>query len=299
MRILITGSEGNIGSKLVPYLRTLGHEVFRIDMLQKYAKDYTMANVVNPTDMYETFVSFKPEVVVHLAAMVSRITCEKSSGLTIDTNISGVNNVINLCRVFKSKMIYFSTSEIYGNIGGILSEDRKDICPNNRYGLSKFIGEKLVEYEVKNYGLNAISVRPFMFYDEDETFGENRSAMIRFAENLVREKRVEVHEGSQRSWMHISDAVQAIERTFYVQTYEAINLGHPTVVDMEYVAQHMCSILGIDPSEHVCMLPFPDKMTQTKYPDLTKQTILLKFTPKVELKDGIERVVKKVKERLS
>jgi len=40
MKILVTGSEGNIGKKLVPYLRSCGHEVMRLDIQQGYADDY-------------------------------------------------------------------------------------------------------------------------------------------------------------------------------------------------------------------------------------------------------------------
>ena len=74
--------------------------------------------------------------------MVSRITCEKSAVETISSNLLGLTNIIEVCKLYNSKLIYFSTSEIYGNIGGLLSEDRADINPNNRYGLTKLLGEK-------------------------------------------------------------------------------------------------------------------------------------------------------------
>ena len=40
--------------------------------------------------------------------------------------------------------------------------------PNNRYGLSKFLKEQLVEYEVRTHGLKAVTLRVFMMYDENE-----------------------------------------------------------------------------------------------------------------------------------
>lgn len=65
--------------------------------------------------------------------------------------------------------------------------------PNNRYGLSKLLGEQLVGYEVRTNGLRAVSLRPFMGYDEDEEFGAHRSAMIRFAYGLATGQPIEVH----------------------------------------------------------------------------------------------------------
>ena len=202
MKILVIGSEGNVGKELVPYLKKF-HDVFRVDMVQSYDADYMIADIKNTNDLSIVFKKFQPEIVFNLAAMVSRVTCEKSKCLTVDTNLSGVMNVAQLCKTYKSKLIYFSTSEVYGNLDGYLKEDRQ--CnPNNFYGLTKYLGEFIINYERLN-GLNALIVRPFMFYSELENFGTNRSAMIRFAENLYRKEKIEVHIGAKRSWLHMSN----------------------------------------------------------------------------------------------
>jgi nucleoside-diphosphate-sugar epimerase len=271
MKILITGSEGNIGKKLVSHLKEHGHDVFRVDIKQGFGDDFTVADINNVSDMLPVFMQFRPDVVYHLAAMVSRITCEKSPSITIATNISGTNNIIQLCKQFNCKLINFSTSEIYGNIGGLLSEDRTDIAPNNLYGLSKYLAESLVEYEVKNNGLKAITVRPFMIYDEEETNGVHRSAMIRFAENLSRRKKIEVHKGSSRSWMHIKDAVTVLKKLLYCNEYIVMNMGNPESVKTEDLAALMCDELGIDYNEYVIETELPGKMTLDKQPDLSIQ----------------------------
>ena len=79
-----------------------------------------------------------------------------------------------------------------------MDETLSDPKPNNRYGLSKLLGERLVEYEVQQHGLRAVTLRPFMMYDEHEELGDHRSAMIRFATNLAEGKEIEVHLGSER-----------------------------------------------------------------------------------------------------
>jgi len=276
MKILITGSEGNIGKKLVSHLKEQGHNVFRIDIKQGFGNDFTVANINNTSDLVSVFMTFKPEVVYHLAAMVSRITCEKSPAITIDTNISGTNNIIQLCKQFDCKLINFSTSEVYGNIGGLLSEDRTDIAPNNLYGLSKYLAESLVEYEVKNNGLKAITVRPFMIYDEEETHGVHRSAMIIFAENLLRRKQIEVHKGSKRSWMHIKDTVVVLTKLLYHNEYVIMNIGNPEVIRTEDLAAFMCDDIGINYNDYVKETELPGKMTLDKQPDLSIQESIIK-----------------------
>jgi nucleoside-diphosphate-sugar epimerase len=298
MKILMIGSEGNIGSKLVAHLRQCGHEVLRSDIIQHYAGDYVQTDVVSMGDLYDAALKFRPDAIYHLAAMVSRVTCEKAPHLTIDTNLTGTNNVAQLCKVVGARMINFSTSEVYGNITGLMSEDRKDIAPNNRYGLSKFLAEKIVEYEANNHGLKAVNVRPFMFYDEDETMGDHRSAMIRFAEGLVRGERITVHRGSKRSWMHMSDAVAALEKLIYLDKYYVINVGHPRVVETEYIAKYMCEKIGADFSKLVNLIDLPGRMTLEKYPDLSRQKEVLGFEPKISIEGGMERVLAKVKSRV-
>ena len=298
MKILVTGSEGNIGTKLVPYLISCGHTVYCVDIKQKYGENYILADINHPLDIYDVAFKIMPDIIINLAAMVSRITCEKSAGITVDTNIGGMNNMLQIAKMIDAKFVYFSTSEIYGDIGGLLSEDRKDIAPNNRYGLTKYLGEKLVEYEVENYGLEAVTVRPFMFYDEDENFGENRSAMIRFAENLIVGNRIDVHVGAKRSWMHISDGVRVIEKALHLNSYEIINIGHPDVMSVKDVALKMCEILNLNYYDCVNEIQMPDKMTLEKIPDLTKQRELLGILPKVSFDDGIKKVIEVVKNRI-
>lgn len=289
-RILLIGSEGNIGSKLAPYLRSQGHEVYRSDQIQNYAEDYTVANILSPIDLLRVFEEFEPEVVYLLAAMVSRVTCEDSPGLTIDTNLSGLNNVIQLCKNYNSRLVYFSTSEVYGNIGGKLSEDR-ECQPNNIYGLTKYLGEKLVNYFMQD----AIIVRPFMFYDEDETRGDHRSAMIRFCWHLLQKEQITVHKGSRRSWMHISDAVKVLEKLLYTEGPQTVNIGHNDLIKTEALARMICAKLNLKYQDYVIEEQLPGRMTLDKQPDISRQIRLTGIYPEIDIKTGIDLVLKKLR----
>src|SRR5207244_1378496 len=148
------------------------------------------------------------------------------------------------CKRVQAMTVFFSTSEVYGPSCPTMSEDEPRPQPNNRYGLSKLPGEQLVEYEVRTYGLRAMSLRPFMIYDENEDLGDHRSAMIRFASNLATGRPIDVHRGSARGWLHVSDAVRAIEAATRVPEYAVVNIGHPHIVPIADLAEMVRSELG-------------------------------------------------------
>jgi nucleoside-diphosphate-sugar epimerase len=226
------------------------------------------------------------------------VTCEQAGSLAITTNLGGVNNVLQLCKRVAAMTVYFSTSEVYGPDCDPMDEAVADPHPNNRYGLSKLLGEKLVEYEVKNYGLRAVTVRPFMMYDEDEDFGDHRSAMIRFAGNLFLGRGIEVHRGGMRSWLHSSDAVRAIEAATRLTDYAVINLGHPEVIGMEELAEMVREELDA-PRELIKHVEIPPRMTLVKRPVLERQRRILGVVPRVSLREGVKRVCRRVPERLA
>jgi nucleoside-diphosphate-sugar epimerase len=293
MNILITGSEGNIGRRLSYHLQK-DHNVYCIDIKQDFKPFYKTVDINSPTDLLDVFDTFKPDVVFHLAAMVSRVTCEISPSTTIHTNVGGTNNIIQLCKKYDAKLINFSTSEVYGNQGGINSEE-DTLHPNNLYGMSKMFAEQLVDYERSN-GLRAVNVRPFMFYDEEESLGNNRSAMIRWAESLLNGKKIDVHIGAMRSWLHIKDGVKILEKLMYTEE-KTVNIGSPFIYKMSFVAELMCKQIGIEYNEYVNDTPLPDKMTLTKLPDLSIQTRVAPIEFEYDIETGISLVINNVRKR--
>lgn len=298
MRILVIGSEGNVGRALIPCLKKNLHEIYRVDLWSRYSNDYIKGDINVPSDFEVIFRKFEPEVVYNLAAMVGRGVCERSPDLTLMTNVMGATNIARLCRIYNSRLIHFSTSEVYGNIDGEMAECRENLFPNNWYGLTKYMGEKAIMYQIKKFGLNAIIVRPCMLYSENEDIGVHRSAMIYFAESLVQKQKVTVHKDSVRGWLHYDDAVKAFENLIYTNT-SIINIGHPFCTTIEYVANYMCHLLDLDRKKYIRMELQPKGMTLIKKPSLIKQEKLLGFFPSIDLETGIERVINKMKERIN
>ena len=295
-KALVIGSEGNIGAPLVRHLRTTGYQVLETDIRPGWRPNFLMADINHPVDLLPAF-DWKPDVVFLLSAMVSRVTCEQASSLAISTNLSGINNVLQLAKRTKSRVVFFSTSEVYGPLCDPMDERESHPRPNNRYGLSKLLGEQLVEYEAANHGLAAVVLRPFMVYDEQEDFGDHRSAMIRFTTELALGRPIEVHRGAVRSWLHISDAVRAIEAATRCRDYAVINIGHPEVAAIEQLATMIQRELGADPSL-IRIHDLPGQMTLRKRPVLNRMRELLGIVPQVSLEEGVRRVCATVAARV-
>lgn len=294
---LVIGSEGNIGAPLVRHLRASGYDVLESDIRPGWRTSFVMADINHPVDLLPAFDA-RPDVVFLLSAMVSRVTCEQASSLAISTNLSGVNNVLQLCKRAGSKVVFFSTSEVYGPHCDPMDESISNPQPNNRYGLSKLLGEQLVDYEVRTYGLKAVVLRPFMIYDEDEDLGDHRSAMIRFTSELALGRPIQVHRGSARSWLHISDAVRAIESAALADHYAVINIGHPDVMPIEQLAAMVRAEMGA-PDELVRVTDLPARMTAIKRPSLERMRQILGVVPTVSVEQGVKRVCARVRERLA
>lgn len=293
-KALVIGSEGNIGAPLTSYLRAVGYEVMGLDRQPGWRDDYLPADITHPLDLIPAF-DWKPDVVFLVAATVGRMVCEQAGSLAVATNVAGVNNVLQLCKRVNARCVFFSSSEVYGPHCDPMDEAHSVPQPNNRYALTKWLGEQLVEYEVRACGLRAVTLRPCMVYAEHETVGEHRSAMIRFVTNLARGRPIEVHRGSARSWLHVSDAVRAIEAAGRLEEYSVINLGHPEVVAMAELAEMIRAELKASP-ELVVTTDLPPRMTLIKRPTLDRQRSLLGFEPSIGIVEGVRRLCAAQKE---
>ena len=286
MRALVIGSEGNIGVPLVRWLRAQGHTVFEADIRPGWRPDYFVADITNPVDLLPAF-DCAPEVVFMLAAQVGRMPCEQAYSSAMAVNVAGLNNVVQLCQRSNSRLVFFSSSEVYGPETSLMGEDEPDLCPSNRYGLTKLIGEQLIRHEVRSGSLDAMILRLFCVYHEGETAGEHRSAMIRFVDRLSRNLPVDVHLDSERGWLHVSDAVKAIEAAALLPASTTINIGHPDIVRTDNLVEMIRARLGA-PRELIRPVVLPDKMTLKKRPDLSRMRDLLGVIPQVGAAQGVD-----------
>ncbi len=172
IKSLVTGGAGFIGSHIVDQLITDGHEVVCID--NEFADNETFYWNSDAHNIKESILDiprirpyFKDiDYVFHLAAE-SRIGPAISDPLkTIEINVQGTCNILQLAREFNIKrVIYSSTSSAYGNNPCPNKENQPDDCLNP-YSVSKVAGEKLCTMYSNLFGLNTIIFRYFNVYGE-------------------------------------------------------------------------------------------------------------------------------------
>lgn len=164
-RIIILGSNGQIGTELASALRsTYGNEhVITSDIRNpKYPVDgpFELLNVLEKKELAAAFKKHQPTQVYLLAAVLSA-TGEQHPKLAWDLNMNGLLNVLDLCVQFRVKKVFWPSSiAVFGPHSPKVNTPQHTIMdPNTVYGLSKQAGERWCEYYFNKYGLDVRSIR--------------------------------------------------------------------------------------------------------------------------------------------
>ena len=167
MRILITGSEGVLGSTLMTELRRRGFMPYGCD-LQHSSDPYVFrADISEFRQIERVFERVRPDLVYNLAAEFGRKNGQDFYEQLWKTNCIGTRNVIELCTKFKAKLAHASSSEAYGMAdtyaaGRKLEEaDLDKFAPqfHNEYALTKYTNERQITMASRNQGLDAVIFR--------------------------------------------------------------------------------------------------------------------------------------------
>lgn len=159
-KILILGGSGVLGQELVKYCKNQ----FQLEV---YAPSSTKCNILDEYYLEDYIVcDIKPDIIIHSAAFVDTLGCEKDINRAIDVNVIGTSNVVKCCLKHKCKLVYISSEYVFG--GDKFDEyDALDrLCPINVYGKTKAAAEYLVSI-VKNYQIIRV---PFIKQIYSEVF---------------------------------------------------------------------------------------------------------------------------------
>lgn len=308
-KILVDGGLGTIGSYLIPFLREKGYDVLCSDVLIRDFSGYVRGDITDFENMYRIFKEYKPDTVIHMAAEVGRIIGEAHPHRVFDINILGSLNIIRLCLEFNSILVNFSTSEVYGHLldrGEAVKESDVEVYGNffaqtNLYAMSKLFVEGMIKHYVDNYGLRAISVRPFMIYAPNEYPSVYRSAIINFVHNALTDKRLTVHKGTVRSWCFVSDFSEALELVIkqpWKGKYEVYNIGSDEYYTMLEVAKIVLVECGLS-CDLIDIVEPPDHFLSVVKKCNIEKLKRLGYKPKVSLREGIKQVIDWQRRRLN
>ncbi len=179
MKVLITGSNGLLGQKLVKTFSS-DHQTTGIDLqIESFIPEinftYQALSILDVEKLKELFSSFKPEVVINTAAYTDVDGCEENKELAWSVNVDGVKNLVDLCKKIKAKLIHLSTDYIFDGKNGPYSEE--DIPnPVGYYGLTKLESEKSILSECGPAGKEKIDfliVRTNVLYGKGENLRPN------------------------------------------------------------------------------------------------------------------------------
>ncbi|HEY1811969.1 MAG TPA: NAD-dependent epimerase/dehydratase family protein [Kofleriaceae bacterium] len=169
MKILITGAGGQIGHDLIGALVAAGHDLVSTDLAPRPPShahaggEWQRLDVTDPAAVQHMFTEARPELVFHLAAILSA-SGEANPRLAYDVNQSGTWNVLEAARRAKvGRLIFTSSIAVFGPPpSGPLPDPCPDdvaLHPTTMYGITKVSGELLCAYYRSRYGVDCRGVR--------------------------------------------------------------------------------------------------------------------------------------------
>jgi len=313
-RVLLTGGAGFIGTALVRRLVEANEVVVFDNGHRNSLKDselvshrnlrVVVGDVLDPVATRGAMLGC--DMVVHLAAIAGVDTVLRMPVTTMQVNIIGTYNVLEAARATGGlqRFIDFSTSEVFGSYAFNVREG--DITALGAvgearwtYAVSKLATEHMAHNYWKQYGLPALSIRPFNVYGPGQV-GEG--AIHRFIVKALRGEDLTIHnDGSQiRAWCYVEDMADAILRclTLPEAIGQSFNIGNArSVVTIHNLAHQILRLTGS--RSKITYVKWNNADVELRIPNIDKARALLGFEPKVDLEEGLLRTIEWYRSRIS
>jgi len=314
-RILITGARGFLGRYFTDVflkLNALGIdkpcEIIAIDNLvtagqlgSELPRDRSFAFVNH--DIVKAFYPERPvDFVMHLAGIASPYYYRKWPLETLEVATAGLKNVLELAKASSARLLFFSSSEIYGDpdtnhVPTQESYHGNVSCLGARacYDESKRLGETLVRIYHTQFGVKGTIVRPFNVYGPGMQKLDYR-VLPNFAAKILSGEPVSVYgTGNQtRTFCYVTDAIRGFLQVLVSgQAGEPYNIGNPkpeiSMLELVKVIERCMPELKV--RYHLIEHPdtYPADEPQRRCPDITKAQLQVGYEPKVSLDDGLAR----------
>ena len=298
MKILVTGGAGFIGSHIAEYLVQRGDDVTILDNFNTGKKDNLAKindkiNFVNGDirdyKLLEELVN-DTSGVFHEAALASVQQSFSMKDEYFDVNVNGTENILKLGKEYGFKIVYASSSSVYGNPKRIPIKESDDRKPINPYAQTKLE----IEYLSKKYsemGVSVIGLRYFNVFGHRQSM-EYAGVIKLFLEKIKQELPPKINgDGLQtRDFVHIDDVVQAnILAMDGNIKHEFFNVGtgnSASILDLANVIIN-ASGLSLEPI-HGPELSGDVRATQA---DITLIRKLLNWEPKMRLDDWLTEII--------
>jgi len=321
MKILITGVAGFIGSNLAIELLKLNHEVAGIDNLS-YGNMRNISKIINNSKFKfifgdianpYTLKEVKADVIVHLASQ--KIPRYTSALRTLDENYLMLKNIVNKCILDKAKIVFASTSDVYGKNTDLSFSEESDLVMGPTkikrwaYALSKIYGEQYIIANNEEFGLNYSISRFFGSYGPNHNLTWWGGPQSVFITKAINKEEIEIHgDGLQtRTFTYIDDTVNGLINTIVEEkaNNEIFNIGSKpeneiSILDLAKLIWKLVN--GVEDKPLLKFIPYSDfgkyEDVKRRIPNIEKIKTFFNFDPKVSIEAGLINTIKWQKEIL-
>ena len=301
MNLIVTGGAGFIGSHLTKYLIKKGHSVSVIDSLRRGSfenlreiKDQIDFQEIDILD-YEKMKNIvkNADGIFHQAALGSVPQSFKEPEEYHRVNAIGTENVLKLAKEFGFKVVYASSSSVYGNQDKFPIKEDAEKKPLNPYGQSKLESEQFA----KKYADDRVKVIGLRYFN---VFGigqnPNYAGVVpKFIERLVQNKPPIIygHGNQLRNFTFVDDVVEANVLAFENKIEHAfMNIATGVMTSVKELATIMIRLSGlsIEPTYEKAR----DGDIEKSQADISLAKNLINWVPKTTLEEGLEKIFPKI-----
>lgn len=314
-KILVTGSEGFIGSHLTERLVGLGADVTAlvqynsfnnwgwIDTFDKNIKDNIniVTGDVREYDGMKRIIKGQ-EVVFHLAALIAIPYSYLSPMAYVRTNVEGTTNVLEACREYEvEKIVHTSTSETYGTALYVPIDEKHPMQGQSPYSASKIGGDKIAESFYRSFNLPVATIRPF------NTYGPRQSAraVIPTIISQILAGKTEIKLGRltpTRDFNYVKDTAEAFIKIAESDKTvgEVLNVGSNHEISIGNLVEKIIEITG-QKAKIICdderLRPKKSEVNRL-WADNSKIKELTEWRPKYSLDIGLRETVEWIKNNI-
>jgi len=305
MKYAVTGGAGFIGSHLVKKLVERGNEVIVIDNLNT-GKKQNIEKISKKIDFFEVDIRDFSAIenilknvdgIFHEAALASVQDSFRIPDEFFDVNVNGTENIFKIAKKLGIKVVYASSSSVYGNPISIPIKENDGKNPFNPYAKTKLEDDKLAEKYARN-GLKVIGLRYFNVFGSGQS-KEYAGVIKLFLERIQQGLPPLINgDGLQvRDFVYVDDVVNANMLAMESNVNgEFFNIGTNSVVSVLDLATMIIKFSGLKLKPiHQPAVPGDVKATQA---DITKAKMMLKWKPTTSIENWLKSTVLDIKNNL-
>ena len=298
--ILVAGGAGFIGSHLCARFVKEHNNVLCLDDLSTGASENIahLKNYPNFTliehDITKPFDYFIDEI-YNLACPASPVKYQADPVKTIETCVFGATNCLRLAKKYGAKILQASTSEVYGDPKQ--HPQKEDYWGNvNPIGIracydeGKRAAEALCSSYKQQYYVDVKIARLFNCYGPNMAKNDGR-VISNFIVQALKNSDITIFgDGSQtRSFCYIDDTLDALVKFMNTDIMGPVNIGNPEEYSIKEIAHIIISLTNS--KSPIIYKELPSDDPKRRKPDITLAKELLGWTPKIGIKDGLERTI--------